>query len=365
MGFLKPNVAKLEERRDIDGLIRVLKERAPSAKHVNDHIARAEAAHALSRIGDTAAVETLIEALDDPFAGGAAAATARGKIGDTRAVAPLIRAMQAAPGESNRSWAAEALGMIGDPRAVEPLAEALAVDGSRFKAAIALSKFGDGRATEHLVLFLASGIPAIRLDAAEALARLGDDRGVERLIEDLGDPSTMVRRWAADSLGRIGDPRALPAIQRAIEGVDAEIARQPKDTLLVERRDAMAAAGRELLEAAAAKLTSLKTQLESLPSKHPATATVAGPGLEQAEEQVPIICRNIDDAIISLRTGRESGGAPVSLWQVGTGLQDLVGDVSGAGFSGLMLAILSPEGVREIERLVAELGDLAVQLCQG
>jgi tetratricopeptide (TPR) repeat protein len=113
--FLKPNVEKMEKKKDVKGLIEALKHRETDV--------RKKAAEALGKIGDTKAVEPLIQALKDENLnvrlGGVAAL---GRIGDTKAVGPLIQALK---DESIRGGAATALGEIGDARAVDPLIRAL------------------------------------------------------------------------------------------------------------------------------------------------------------------------------------------------------------------------------------------------
>ena len=75
-----------------------------------------EAVEALSKIGDTRAVEPLIAALKDGHMDvRGAAAKALGKIGDARAVEPLVTSLRDEI-TNVRGAAAEALGKIGDPR---------------------------------------------------------------------------------------------------------------------------------------------------------------------------------------------------------------------------------------------------------
>ena len=72
-----------------------------------------------------------------------------------------------------RRGAAEALGKLGDTRAVEPLIEALG-DGSEYvrnSAAGALGKLGDTRAVEPLIEALEDEYGKIRRAAAEALIK--------------------------------------------------------------------------------------------------------------------------------------------------------------------------------------------------
>ena len=86
---VKPNIEKLKEKEDVEGLIKALEYRKESIK--DDHV--------------------LIRSC---------AAEALGKIGDERAVEPLIKALQ------DKAWdvtytAIEALGDIGDLGAIEPI----------------------------------------------------------------------------------------------------------------------------------------------------------------------------------------------------------------------------------------------------
>jgi HEAT repeat protein len=109
----RPNVQELKSQGDVNGLIEAL-------DYGDDHNIRLAAASALGRIGDSRAVDPLIDALDDQQGVNEVAALALGEIGDSRAVEPLINAL----GDENwevRSSAAKALGKIGDDRAVEQL----------------------------------------------------------------------------------------------------------------------------------------------------------------------------------------------------------------------------------------------------
>jgi HEAT repeat protein len=143
--FGPPNVSKLEQKRNVKGLIKLLgyKERA----------VRIKASEALGELGDARAVEPLIKALGDRNNETVrrTAAAALGKLGDGRAVVPLIKAL----GDADRGvcvTAAEALGKLGDARAVEPLIERLGISSwSVPKAAAALVKLGTALAVEPLI----------------------------------------------------------------------------------------------------------------------------------------------------------------------------------------------------------------------
>lgn len=85
MGFSKPNVKKLTQRKDVEGLIKALTDK--------DWGVRGEAAEALGEIKDARAVEPLIQALKDI---GVEAAEALINIGDERAVDSLIQYLEGA-----------------------------------------------------------------------------------------------------------------------------------------------------------------------------------------------------------------------------------------------------------------------------
>jgi HEAT repeat protein len=71
------------------------------------------------------------------------AALMLGKLGDTRAVEPLIEALDA-PGYQTPMYAAESLGKLGDPRAIPPLRRMLTTSHDKFREAAqtALSRLG-------------------------------------------------------------------------------------------------------------------------------------------------------------------------------------------------------------------------------
>jgi hypothetical protein len=106
-------------------------------------------------------------------------------------------------------------------------------------------------------------------------------------------------------------------------------------------------------------------RLEALPIRHPARVTTVGPGVARAQEQVPLLCRTLDDAVGALRTGRDQAGNLISAAQVGAGLQHLVDGVTGPGVARLMRAALDDDGVREFEELLLELCGIAAALRRG
>ena len=155
--IFRPNIEELKARRDVEGLIRALKNICWDV--------RRDAAKALGEIGDRRAVEPLIEALRDSDLGvRSAAAHALGKIGDERAVEPLIEALDDVD-VIVQIKAAKALHKIGNERAVEALKHK--------------------RVFERLIRALKDSEWPVRANATEALGEIGDERAVEPLIEAL------------------------------------------------------------------------------------------------------------------------------------------------------------------------------------
>lgn len=114
-GRKKPNIEKMEKKRDVKGLCKVL-------THENYH-ERCCATRALGRIRDKSAVEHLIGALKDPnenVRGAAVRALERSSTSDDRAVEPLVEILKD-PDFAYRETVVEVLGKIGDERAVNAL----------------------------------------------------------------------------------------------------------------------------------------------------------------------------------------------------------------------------------------------------
>jgi HEAT repeat protein len=268
--FGPPDVARLEARRNVKGLVKAL-------RYEKDRRVREAAAAALGRIGDPCTVEPLARALGELRGG--AAAWALGEIGDARAVEPLIAALGQASDDGHRS-VIEALGKLGGPRAVGQLIELLGSEKAdeRTMAGEALVRLGPA-AVPHLVLAMWStnwrtpgaaadlldtigwrpdeteagarywvirrdwtscvriGVPAIRPliaalhhGSAEALLEIGAP-AVEPLIAALGDPGGSLHEPAAVVLGRTGDARAVVPLTAALEDPDLRVRRAAAEAL--------------------------------------------------------------------------------------------------------------------------------------
>lgn len=219
----KPNIEKLKEKKDVDGLIKALDHKdwdvAMSAReplvqiiaesriardvetirHIyregyDDIVVRAEAIRALGVVKDKWAIELLIKSLHDPIYDFShiEVVMALGKIKDERAVKPLIEVFRKEDIENSEdnSLHNEVIKALAKMKkaAVWPLIEALRdVDKNvRRCAAETLGKIKDERATEPLVRTLRDKNGEVREAAAEALEALGkikDEKAVELLVE--------------------------------------------------------------------------------------------------------------------------------------------------------------------------------------
>lgn len=342
----RTSVNRLVEDRDVAGLREALR-RAPHRHRPWEHLR--EVAGALVGLGDDG-VEALV---------------------DTIRTDPAVRAAV--------GWfAADAIEHASGSRAVELLVDALDDPDAdvRLAAAGILRKVAGPATVEHLAHTLADPDPGVRREAALGLAERGDRRALEPLLESVLHDQN--QRPAVVALGQLGDAGAIPvltalreasrswdltgAVDEALRriraahkeaAVAAELADGPATDMPVD--------GDEVAEVAA-RLLAIKATLGDLPAAFARTTTADGPGVEIAREQIPIICRNIGEAIAALRAGADQTGEPITVAQVGRGLQALVDDATGPAYSGLMSTVLDHEGVAILERSIQALAGVAKHL---
>jgi len=151
---------------------------------------RKDAAVALGKLTDPAAIESLSQALSADVESSVriAAAEALAKTWDESAVAPLSRSLVSDGTSAVREAAARALGLTWSENAISPLIEALSTDRDAL----------------------------VREQAARALGQTAGDEAVPALAHALAqDPRVFVRDAAAQALGTIGGQDALDALARA------------------------------------------------------------------------------------------------------------------------------------------------------
>jgi HEAT repeat protein len=189
-------------------------------------------ARALGRLGDTRAVDPLINCLarkEESDSVRYAVVEALVSIGDTKAVEPLINCLERKEdSDSFRIAVVKALASIKDARAVTPLIRCLerTDDSDSFRIAVveALATIGDTSAVEPLINRLERKDDSVsfRVAVVEALASIKDARAVEPLIRCLErtEASDIFRSAVAKALATIGDTRAVEPLIRCFEHKD-------------------------------------------------------------------------------------------------------------------------------------------------
>ena len=257
-GLFKPNLEKMERKRDVPGLIKVLgspdEELREEALQIlsriceEEHLGpltsalsdsywrlRACAAEVLGCVGCDDAAEPLLNHLRDERPEVCVkVAEALGKIewtprddsdrvrflllkgswvelADMRetAIEPMIEALED-PDKEVRSTAVRVIGRIGGRRALAALTGVLEAENDesiRLNAVLILSGMGE-EAIDPLTLALSDPVWEVRDSAATTLANMGH-AAYDPLLQALDSPHEYARSRAAKALGNIGDVRAI------------------------------------------------------------------------------------------------------------------------------------------------------------
>jgi HEAT repeat protein len=139
------------------------------------------------------------------------AAYALGKTGNRAAIPSLVELLNRDRQDAVRGAAAVALGELGDELAVVPLAQILVpARGSR--------------RTKN---------PFVLMAAARSLGQIGSTAGVPALVITLNNEAAdiEVRREAAVALGRIGDASAVGSLQRVLSSTDPYLAEAAREAI--------------------------------------------------------------------------------------------------------------------------------------
>lgn len=141
---------------------------------------------------------------------------------------------QAEDGDARQRWVAiRALGQIGGDRS-RGILIGLSKDpmpAIRAASAAAMGDFGDQVFVPYLVQLVQDPAVIVRAASATALSAMGDGRAVEALSDALRDKkntfrgrSIWVRKYFVEALGGTGSKSAYPALLRAMDDPDGEVA---------------------------------------------------------------------------------------------------------------------------------------------
>ena len=153
------------------------------------------------------------------------------RLGDSEAVEPLIEALINAKEAQVRVKAAEALGSLRDRRAVDPLVTASRAPESqvRVAAVAALGLIADHTGAEALFVAARDNEALVRQAAVHSLSALGIS--IEKVSPDLSSSNWQVRAAGVTTLARLGDPNAVPLIVAALKDRDARVRSEAARTL--------------------------------------------------------------------------------------------------------------------------------------
>jgi len=195
-----------------------------------DAAQRRQAAATLAQSHTAPAVQLLAELFRDPDPSVAEVAGEGLLSSGPLALEPLLTALHGSnPQEAER--AAKALGRLGDRRATAPLLAALKFGSHelRLAATRALETLPDLE-LEHLLAALADTYPYVKNTAGEILLNRGA-AAVPGLLSALDNKEAEVRQRAAVLLGKIGDSRAREGLTAAAKDEDADVRKAAQEAL--------------------------------------------------------------------------------------------------------------------------------------
>lgn len=218
VGLFKPNVKKLKQKKDIEGLLKVLRDKGLRDNNMD---IVSEAIRALGELKETSAVPVLMQVarLDSYFCWDIISAL--GMIGEETALEALGNFLHH-PEDYIRQgaiWAIQQFGESAKPK----LQTALYNDDEyvRKTAVRALGEIGD-ESTAWLLVDRMKEDESARIFGSSALINIGTP-AVEPLIELLEDENPELRGSAVAALGEIRDERAIEPLIQALKDEDAEV----------------------------------------------------------------------------------------------------------------------------------------------
>ncbi|MDH7510967.1 MAG: HEAT repeat domain-containing protein [Methanolinea sp.] len=149
-----------------------------------------------------------------------------GRTGDLRLKEIFLSAFRDTD-KACRAQAAAALTGLGET--VVPDLVSLLSDADwrvRYRAAEALGEIGKRESAGALVMALSDEKDHVRYMAAKGLGKIGNSGAVPALVGCLGDENAYVRKAAVISLGKVGDSMGRDAIRRHRDREETELVRE-------------------------------------------------------------------------------------------------------------------------------------------
>jgi len=107
------------------------------------------------------------------------------------------------------------------------------------------------------------------------------------------------------------------------------------------------------------RLQTLKSKIAELQKDGGSFGDVSEPAASKSRQQVPIICRVIDDAVRAYETGRDINGRPISPVQLADGIRRLAADTRKQEFQFTLSLTLGRDAIGRLESYMNELEAIA------
>lgn len=215
MGLLPPNIEKLKQRGDIEGLVKALSHK--QAVFAN------QAKAALTEMKDPRAIPFLVAALEDKRARLRAIWTLA-TLRSPHAIEPLVALLggdELPPDSQERQQSAVRLAELKDPRAGDHLVALLEHKPSgRVELAVALTELNDPRAADALMALLEEGAHLLGIKSfVRALGKVNDPRAIGPLVKAfLESEKTDIRISTRELLEQMADASAIEPLKAALQG---------------------------------------------------------------------------------------------------------------------------------------------------
>ncbi len=212
------NIHKLKEKRDIDGLMKVLREDPERGVASRVSPLSKAATSAIGEIGDERAIDSLIQVLGWKKIVEKTFHSTEGPSSEyDEKIGFFVTKKLVDEYKFTRIAAAKALAKVSEERGTEYLLQALKNDDFYVRKAVAISlaNLGDKRAVKVLIECLRFHY-IYMIDVIEALGKLKPPEAVNPLIKILSQGSADKRCAAAEALGKIGEKKAVEPLIMAL-----------------------------------------------------------------------------------------------------------------------------------------------------
>ncbi|HEY9826835.1 MAG TPA: HEAT repeat domain-containing protein [Stenomitos sp.] len=151
----------------------------------------------------------------------------------------LLDLMRHDPDYAARADAAAALGVLGQTEAIDALVQAFNADSSwlvQFSAIVSLGNLQDLRAQSTLQQALTHPVAIVQMAAISALGELGDRESVDLLLEFVASDDWFVRQRLAGALGNLPTEKSIAALKYLQKDTNAHVA-QTADFAIAQIQD--------------------------------------------------------------------------------------------------------------------------------